>query len=154
MPSHRETQILPYSPRQMFELVADVEKYPQFLPWCRAARVLENEPGSMLAELIIAFKHLSERYTSRVLLQPPAGEHAACAIKVNMTEGPFHHLVNEWDFIPTASGGTQINFFIDFEFRSKFLGALIGGLFNDATEKMMSAFRVRAENLYGKKAAS
>ena len=145
--------MVPYSPRQMFELVAAVDRYPEFLPWCRAARISHKEPGMMLAELIITFKHLSEQYTSKVVLNTPQSEHSPCSIQVNMTEGPFHHLTNEWSFTPHGDG-TQIDFFLDFKFRSKFLEALIGTLFGRATEKMVSAFHARAQALYGSKVAS
>jgi coenzyme Q-binding protein COQ10 len=142
MLSHRETQFSPYSPEQLFDLVADIEKYPQFLPWCRAARVIERKEGEMLAELIISFMHLTERYTSRVVLNRPH------SIDVNMTEGPFEHLVNQWRFKP-KDGGTEIEFFIDFKFRSRILEKMIGPLFSKATDKMTTAFQARARQIYG-----
>jgi coenzyme Q-binding protein COQ10 len=142
MPAHRESIHLPYTQAQLFDLVADVEKYPQFLPWCRAARIHERGEGYMLAELLIAFKGIRESYTSRVELRRPD------AIDVTMVKGPFHYLVNYWRFTPEA-GGTRIDFDLDFRFSSRLLETLIGALFARATEKMVGAFKSRAEQLYG-----
>lgn len=143
MPRHVEQQISPYSPAQLFALVSDVEKYPQFLPWCRAARILQRGENEFLAELIIAFAHISESYVSRVVLQPNS------AIEVKMVRGPFEHLINDWKFTE-VEGGTRIDFALDFKFKNKILEKLIGGLFAKATEKMVSAFKTRADTLYGK----
>lgn len=147
MPSHRETQFLPYSVSELFALVADIEKYPEFLPWCRAARVLERGENEMLGELVICFKHICERYTSRVLLTPAEGNGSA-AIDVSMVKGPFEHLINEWRFTPVPEG-TRLDFYLDFKFRSVFLDKLIGLLFSTATQKMVHAFHARAKALYG-----
>ena len=142
MPAHTEQQISPYSPEQLFALVADVEKYPQFLPWCRAARILSRGENEFTAELIISFAHISESYVSRVALTPSS------AIKVTMIKGPFEYLTNHWKF--TAIGDkTRIDFKIDFKFRSRILDKLIGSLFSKATSKMVSAFKHRADALYG-----
>jgi len=141
MPRHSETQFLPYSPQQLFDLVADVEKYPQFLPWCRAARVVERGEGEFLGELVISFAHMSESYVSRVVLSPYE------KISVTMVRGPFEHLVNEWKFTP-ENGGTRIDFMLDFKFRSRMLEKLMGSLFTKATNKMVDAFKTRAEALY------
>ena len=151
MPTLRQQQTLPYSAQQLFDLVADVERYPEFLPWCRAARILAREEGEFTAELLVSFKHISESYTSRVVLLPAASESAPSRIEVTMTKGPFSHLVNEWDFTPQPEGGTKLDFFIDFGFRSRLLGAMIGPLFSSAAEKMGDAFQSRAEALYGPK---
>ncbi len=145
MLAHSESQHSPYTPQQLFDLVADIERYPEFLPWCRAARILERGGGYVMAELIISFKHLTERYTSRVILDPPH------SIDVTMVKGPFHHLVNRWKFTPAKDGGTQIDFFIDFQFKSRLLEKFIGPVFSKATEKMVAAFETRADALYGKK---
>lgn len=141
MPIHTEQQFSPYSPQQLFDLVADVEKYPEFLPWCRAARILERKDGEFLGELVISFAHFSESYVSRVVLDPPHG------IEVTMVRGPFEHLSNSWKFTP-ENGGTRIDFSLDFKFRSRVLEKLIGGLFSKATAKMVSAFKARADVLY------
>ncbi|NBX03283.1 MAG: type II toxin-antitoxin system RatA family toxin [Alphaproteobacteria bacterium] len=142
MPVLKQTHILPYSAQQLFELVADVERYPEFLPWCRAARITSRGEGEFMAELVISFKHISERYTSRVQLFPHT------RIEVNMVEGPFSHLVNNWDFELQADGSTKVEFFLDFGFRSRLLGAMIGPIFGSAAEKMADAFETRARGLY------
>ena len=148
MPSHDEQQVLPYNTQQMFDLVADIERYPEFLPWCKAARILERREGELVGELAVRFAHMTERYTSRVTLQRPAQPGDTGAIDVTMIQGPFEHLTNRWQFT-RADGGTQVDFFIDFKFRSRLLEKLIGGMFGKATDKMIDAFRQRAEALYG-----
>jgi coenzyme Q-binding protein COQ10 len=148
MPHHTEQQFSPYSPQQLFDLVADIEKYPQFLPWCRAARIIERKDGEFLGELVISFAHLTESYTSRVKLTPPEDSKPGI-IDVVMVKGPFEYLANHWKFTPTE-GGTNIDFSLDFKFRSRILEKLIGSLFGKATAKMVSAFKERATALYGK----
>jgi coenzyme Q-binding protein COQ10 len=133
--------------------VADIERYPEFLPWCRAARILERKENELMAELVISFSHMTESYTSRVVLTPPAADADTGAIDVTMVKGPFEHLVNRWRFTPRAGGGADIDFFLDFKFRSRMLEKLIGSLFGKATAKMVGAFRARADALYaGEKA--
>lgn len=144
MPAHHETQFSPYAPQQIFALVADVEKYPEFLPWCRAARVVERGEGEFLGELVVSFAHMTESYVSRVRLTPYS------AIDVVMVRGPFAHLINRWAFSETDGGGTRIDFSLDFQFRSRLLEKLIGSLFSKATAKMAVAFKERADALYGK----
>lgn len=151
MTHHHDVQYSPYTPRQIFDLVADVPNYPQFLPWCRAARILERKNDHVfLAELVIAYKHLSERYTSRVELVPAEQGRDVYAIQVQMTEGPFHHLRNDWRFTPTPEGGCQIDFELDFAFKSKILDTLLGKFFATVTGRMAEAFKKRADELYGK----
>lgn len=142
MPSHSDSQILPYTPQQLFDLVADVARYPEFLPWCRAARVMEPTPRTFLGELVIHYKGFTESYTSRVLLTPHS------AIEVVMVKGPFEYLTNHWRFTEVKEG-TQVDFVLDFKFRSKLLEAMMGGFFSKATEKMIEAFKDRAASLYG-----
>ena len=145
-----DTQHSPYSPRQVYDLVADVKRYPEFLPWCRAARILEwPEPNIFLAELVIAYKQFRESYTSRVELLPGMTENDLHVINVRMVQGPFHHLTNGWKFLPEAGGGTQIEFELDFAFRSSLLEKMIGGFFGRAAGKMGEAFKQRADQLYG-----
>lgn len=151
MPSHAEIKRMPYSPQQMFNLVVDVERYPEFLPWCRAARVTERKPDYFVGELVISFSHLTERYASKVYPIAPAGEHEGI-ITVTAISGPFKQLSNHWRFVPAEGGGTEIHFSVDFEFRSKLLNSLIGSLFARACEKMGSAFMARADALYGSNA--
>lgn len=150
MTHHHDVQYSPYSPRQIFDLVADVPSYPQFLPWCRAARILRRDSDMVFyAELVIAYKHLSERYTSRVELVPAEDENGIHIIHVKMTEGPFDHLTNEWRISPTPEGSTQIDFILDFAFKSKILDTLLGKFFATVTGRMAEAFKKRADELYG-----
>ncbi len=143
MHSHRETQHSPYTPEQLFALVSDVERYPEFIPWCRAARILERGEGQFLGELMISFANISESYVSRVTLTPHS------AIDVSLVRGPFKKLSNHWRFTAKPGGGTQIDFSLEFEFRSRLLETLIGALFSRATAKMVAAFSTRADALYG-----
>jgi len=143
MPTHAEQRILPYTPEQLFALVADVERYPEFLPWCVASRIRRREGEVFFADLVIGFKMVRERFTSKVTLSRPD------RVDVTYTEGPFHHLNNHWVFRALPDGGTEIDFFVDFEFRSKLLQTLIGALFNEAVKLMVSAFEKRARQLYG-----
>ncbi|MGE3475353.1 MAG: type II toxin-antitoxin system RatA family toxin [Rhodospirillaceae bacterium] len=142
MPVHREKRVLPYTPEQMFTLVADVEKYPEFLPWCVACRIRKQEsPASFTADLQVGFKMVREQFTSRVTLERPN------AIMVTYLNGPFDHLTNEWKFAPSPKG-TEVDFFLSFEFRSRLLQTLIGVLFEEAVHRMVSAFEARAARLY------
>ncbi|BAI72152.1 oligoketide cyclase/lipid transport protein [Azospirillum sp. B510] len=143
MPTHAEKKVLPYTPQQMYDLVADVEKYPEFLPWCLAARIRKREGVVMFADLIIGFKMVRERFTSRVELN-----HPACRIDVQYTDGPFQYLNNHWIFAEHGDG-CCVDFFVDFEFRSKMLQKIMGLLFNEAVRRMVQAFETRAAQLYG-----
>jgi coenzyme Q-binding protein COQ10 len=142
MPIHREKRVLPYTPEQMYALVADVEKYPEFLPWCVACRIRKQEtPTSFIADLQVGFKMVREQFTSRVSLEPQK------AITVSYLSGPFEHLNNEWKFTASPKG-TEVDFFLSFEFRSRLLQTLIGVLFEEAVHRMVSAFETRAAKLY------
>jgi coenzyme Q-binding protein COQ10 len=143
MPTHAEQRVLPYQPMQLFELVADVEKYPEFLPWCLAARVRTRREDEVVADLIIGFKMIRERFTSRVRLNPPARR-----IDVSYQEGPIKYLQNHWVFLPHDQG-CMIDFYIDFEFHSRLLQSVMQPLFNEAVKRMVRAFESRAESLYG-----
>lgn len=142
MPSHAEQRILPYSAEQMFDLVAAVDRYPEFLPWCRGARITAHEGEVFHADLVIGFKMFRERFTSRVELARPE------RIDVVYADGPFRHLENRWGFENRAEG-CLIDFYVDFEFRSALLQALIGALFTEAVHRMVRAFEGRARTLYG-----
>ncbi len=141
MPMHAERRFLPYTPEQLYELVADVGRYPEFLPWCVGARVRKREGNVLTADLIIGFKMFRERFTSRVTLNPPE------RIDVEYTEGPLKYLNNHWVFEP-APGGCIIDFCVDFEFRSAIFQKVIGVLFNEAVRRMVGAFETRAHALY------
>ena len=148
MPTHSETRTLPYGPRQMYDLVADVASYPQFLPWCAAARVRSVTPqgdGStvMEADLVISFKVFRERFTSRVVMWPED-----MRIDTEYLDGPFRYMKSNWVFRP-AEGGCEVDFFVDFEFRNAMLQKVIGVVFNDAMQRIVRAFEARARALYG-----
>lgn len=142
MPTHAEQRVLPYTPEQLFELVADVARYPEFLPWCVASRIRSRDGDVFFADLVIGFKMVRERFTSKVTLSRPG------RVDVTYTEGPFKHLNNHWIFKPHPQG-TEIDFYVDFEFRSKLLQTMIGALFNEAVKLMVGAFEKRARQLYG-----
>src|SRR2546430_2661160 len=142
MPTHAEQRVLPYTPEQLFALVADIERYPEFLPWCVGARIRERKPDLIVADLIIGFRMFRERFTSRVALDPPR------RIDVAYTEGPFRYLNNHWVFDKVA-GGCRLDFFVDFEFKSRILQRVIELLFHEAVRRMVAAFEHRAQQLYG-----
>lgn len=142
MPTHTEKKVLPYTPEQLYALVSDIERYPEFLPWCVAARIRRREGDVLHADLMIGFKMIRERFTSRVVLGDGR-------IDVTYSEGPFKYLTNHWIFQPTPDGGCLVDFFVDFEFRSKVLQKIIGVLFNEAVRRMVAAFETRARELYG-----
>jgi coenzyme Q-binding protein COQ10 len=143
MPTHAEKRVLPYTQEQLFDLVADIERYPEFLPWCLAARVRSREGNMVTADLMIGFKMFRERFTSKVVLNRPH------RVDVSYAQGPFKYLNNHWVFDPMPGGGTCIDFFVDFEFQSAILQKLIGLLFNEAVRRMVYAFEMRAKQLYG-----
>ena len=142
LPHHHEKRTVPYSDEQMFALVADVERYPEFLPWCAATRIRAREENTFTADLIAAFGALREQFTSRVSL-----DSAAKTITIEYIDGPFQHLTNRWHFTP-AGQGCEIDFDIDFRFKSRTLNTLIAGMFARAVEKMTSSFVTRAHTLY------
>ena len=143
MPTHAEQRHSRFTPDQLFDLVADIERYPEFLPWCVAARIRRREGNTIWADLIIGFKMFRERFTSRV-----TADRALHRIDVAYTEGPFRYLNNHWNFKPAPDGGTLIDFYVDFEFRSVLLQKIIGALFGEAVKRMVGAFEHRAEHLY------
>lgn len=143
MPTHAEQRVLPYTPDQLFRLVAEVERYPEFLPWAVAARIRKREGNVIWADLVIGFKMIRERFTSKVTLNEPERR-----IDVEYVEGPFHYLNNHWIFEPHPDG-CLVDFCVDFEFRNKVLQKIIGALFNEAVKRMVAAFETRAHQLYG-----
>ena len=144
MITHAEQRLLGYRPEQMFDLVADIERYPEFLPWCIGARIRERNDTLVVADLIIGFKMIRERFTSRVSLDR---EHLT--IEVAYADGPFKQMTNRWRFEPAPDGRCRIDFYVAFEFRSAMLQKLIGVLFHEAVRRMVSAFETRARKLYG-----
>jgi len=156
MPVHSESRFVPYAPERMFTMVADVPRYPEFLPWCAGARIRARERidgvNRMTADVIVAYKVFRETFTSRVTL---ADNHQS--IDVEYLDGPFTHLINRWSFTPHTDidqqAGTQVGFFVDFDFKSRTLQRMIEARFSDAVVKMGDAFMARAHALYRDDAA-
>ena len=145
MPTHAEKRILRHRPDEIFQIVADVHRYPEFLPWCAAARVLSRDETRLVADLTIGFKMFRETFRSDVALVRPE------LVQVRYLDGPFRYLNNTWK-LREVPQGTEVDFFVDFEFRSRLLQAVIGTVFNEATRVMVRAFERRAMQLYGRQA--
>ena len=147
MPTHSETRKLPYSAQQMYDLVADVGSYPEFIPWTAAARIRsveeQGEKTVMLADLVISFKVFRERFGSRVVLWPED-----LKIDTEYLDGPFRHMISNWSF-RDANGGCEVDFHVDFEFRNRLLQGAATMFFNDAMQRIVRAFERRADELYG-----
>lgn len=147
MPTHSETKTLPYTAQQMYDLVADVAKYPEFLPWCAAARIRSRVPHGAAeiveADLIISFKVFRERFGSRVTLFPEDKK-----IDTEYLDGPFKYMKSNWAFAD-VEGGCDVSFFVDFEFKNAMLQGIIGLVFNEAMQRIVRAFEARAKALYG-----
>ncbi len=143
MPKHKEKRVLPYTPEQMFDLVAAVDRYPEFLPWCISSRITKREGNVFHADIVVGYKMMRERFTSRVTALKP--DH----IQVEYLRGPMKHMSNHWRFIEQEDGSTLIDFYVDFEFKSPLLRSLMGVFFNEIIKRMVSAFEERARELYG-----
>lgn len=142
MPTHAEKRYLPYTPEQMFDLVADVESYAEFLPWCVACRITANEGDMLEADLIIGYKIFREKFKSRVILDRPE------EIRVDYLDGPLKSLSNQWAFIRNSDGTCTIDFYVDFEFKNPRLQNLVNMFFEKVVTRMVGAFEKRAEELY------
>lgn len=142
MPKHEERRTLPFSPDELYALVADVARYPEFLPWCVGARILKRTEAELWADLMIGFKMFRETFTSRVQLKPGV-------IEVEYVKGPLKHLTNRWAFIPEGDGRCTIDFLVDFEFKNHLFEKLVGALFTEAVHRMVMAFETRAHEVYG-----
>lgn len=147
MPRHSEQRFLPYTPDQLFDLVADVKRYDEFLPWVTAVRVRSSSETEMVADLIVGFGAFRERFTSRVAKERPS------RITVDYVEGPLKFLHNEWRFEP-AEGGTNLGFTVEFAFKNRIFEAVAGQVFDRALRKMTNAFEERANALYGSSSSS
>ncbi|HWI75997.1 MAG TPA: type II toxin-antitoxin system RatA family toxin [Sphingomicrobium sp.] len=143
MPRHSETRHLPYTPEQLFELVADVGRYDEFLPWVVAVRIRSSSETETVADLVVGFSAFKERFTSRVV------KHRPDRICVDYIEGPLKYLHNEWEFERAADGGTNLHFSVDFAFKSRLFETLAGQMFDRALRRMTGAFERRAAALYG-----
>lgn len=143
MPSHSEKKVLPYTSEQMFNMIADVAAYPEFLPWCIATRIRTTDETHLVADMVIGFKMFREQFTSRVTLDRPG------VIKVEYEKGPFKYLKNHWVFTEQQEGHCLVDFSVEFEFNSRLLDMAIGKVFTEAVHRMVAAFEKRAEILYG-----
>jgi coenzyme Q-binding protein COQ10 len=143
MPRHSETRYLPYTPEQLFDLVADVGRYDEFLPWVVAVRARSSSETETVADLVVGFNAFKERFTSRVHRERPG------RICVDYVEGPLKYLHNEWRFDRAPDGGTEVHFSVDFAFKSRLFESLAGAMFDRALRRMINAFELRAAALYG-----
>lgn len=142
MPTHAEKRHLPYSAEQLFDLVADVEKYPEFLPWCISCHIRKKEGNVLHADLVIGYKMFREKFGSKVTLERPGHIH------VEYLSGPMKYLSNHWKFVPEKDGSCTIDFYVDFEFRNMVFQRLMGVFFNEIVRRMVAAFEARANALY------
>ena len=147
MPGIRETRAMPYTAEQMFDLVADVDRYPEFLPWVIATRIKSDSETEMVADMLVGFKALKEKFTSRVV------KHRPDELQVTYVDGPLRDLDNVWRF-RNVGGGCEIDFAVDFAFRNPLFEKIAGQYFDRAFRKMVSAFEERAAALYGSSSSS
>ena len=145
MTVHAEKRTINHRPKDLYQLVADVRAYPEFLPWCLASRIRYETDHELAADLIIGFNLFRERFTSYVILDPDE-----LRINVEYAEGPFKYLTNQWIFHDHPYG-CEIEFYVDFEFNSRLLQTMIESLFTEAVKKMVRAFEIRADELYSRK---
>jgi len=153
MPQFTTKRAVRHAAAEMFDLVADVEHYPEFVPLCRALRVRKRLPQPdgvevLVADMTVAYKLVRESFTSRVTLDRPHLQ-----VLVEYLEGPFSRMENRWTFSPTGEGTCEVRFFISYEFKSRALGLLIGGMFDLAFRRFAAAFERRADEVYGRNLA-
>ena len=144
MPRHSEKRYLSHSPENLYSLVADIEKYPEFLPWCKALNIISQNGNLVKAEMVIGFKFFREKFTTEVSLTPKT------RIDVKYLNGPFKYLQNHWSFESNGEDGCKIDFFVDFEFKSPILQKMMGLVFSEALAKMILAFENRADIVFKK----
>ena len=153
MPHFTTKRRVRHSAADMFDLVADVERYPEFVPLCKALKVRERSGSAarhetIVADMTVSFKLVRETFRSRVTLDRPNLQ-----VLVEYLQGPFSHMENRWSFKPTGEATCEVEFFIDYEFRSRTLGLLMGGMFDVAFRRFAAAFEARADKVYGGKSA-
>lgn len=141
MPQHREVRFLPHTQEQLFDLVADVDNYAEFLPWVIATRIKSRTQTELVADMVVGFKVFRETFTSRVVLERPNHIH------IDYISGPLKFLYNDWRFSP-LEGGCEVEFHVDFAFRQSLLNALAGSYFDEAFRRMVGAFEARAAQIY------
>ncbi|HJR56157.1 MAG TPA: type II toxin-antitoxin system RatA family toxin [Rhizomicrobium sp.] len=139
---HKEVRLVPHSAELMYRVVADVEQYPQFLPWVLGLRVKSRSGHIVFAEMMVGYKSFREKYTSKIVLDP-----AALTVNVTQADGPFRKLETHWRFTPRGPQACEVHFAIDFEFRNRLLGAVAGAAFEKALLRMTEAFEARAAAL-------
>ncbi|MDE1152155.1 MAG: type II toxin-antitoxin system RatA family toxin [Micavibrio sp.] len=144
MPSHQEKRVVPYTSEQLFDLVMDIEKYPEFLPWCLGARINQKKRDDLSADVIVGYKVFREKFSSRVHYMRP--KH----IEVEYMKGPMRHLHNRWIFKDLRGGKCEVDFYVDFSLKTKLFEKLVDQFFHRALVKMINAFEARAEDLYGR----
>ncbi|MCT4656124.1 MAG: type II toxin-antitoxin system RatA family toxin [Cohaesibacter sp.] len=151
MPKFQTRRQVSHSAQRMFNLVADIERYPEFVPLCQSLHVrgrqMQGEQEIVVADMTIAYKMIRESFTSKVTLRPQPRE-----ILVEYLDGPFKHLENKWSFLPVPGKGEdvcEVSFYIDYEFRNRMLSGLMGAVFDKAFHKFSSAFEQRADRIYG-----
>ena len=153
MPNFSTTRTVAHSPQHMFDLVADVEKYPEFLPLCESLTVRQRRERDhrtlLIADMTVGYKAIRETFTSQVLLKPDE-----MVIDVKYVDGPFRHLDNRWTFVANEAGGCEVGFWIDYAFKSRMLGMLMGTMFDRAFHRFSAAFEKRADAIYGRRAES
>jgi coenzyme Q-binding protein COQ10 len=153
MPTFRTTRAVKHTPAQMFALVADVERYPEFLPLCEDLRVMRRVQSgegivTLVAAMTVGYKAIKETFTTRVTLDDPRMK-----IQVEYVEGPFKYLENRWTFRETPTG-CDVEFYINYEFKSFALGVLMGSVFDKAFRKFAEAFEERADEIYGRRSVA
>ncbi len=148
MPGIRDSRELPYTPEQMYDLVADVGRYAEFLPWVIATRVRSDSETEMVADMVVGFNALRERFTSRV------EKHRPDFLRVHYVDGPLRDLDNQWRFSPVGDHSCRVDFCVDFAFKSRMFEALAGQYFDRAFRRMVEAFEARAAVLYGNNSSS
>ncbi|MFC0242818.1 type II toxin-antitoxin system RatA family toxin [Rhodopseudomonas telluris] len=149
MPQFSSKRRVPHSAQQMFDLVADVERYPQFVPLCKALKIRERTPQPdgtevVIADMTVSFKLVQETFTSRVTL-----DRANMKILVEYLRGPFSNLENRWTFVPKTERACEVGFFLAYEFKSRMLATLMGAMFDTAFHRFAAAFETRADQVYG-----
>jgi coenzyme Q-binding protein COQ10 len=145
MPSHSESRIVPYSSEQLFDLVLDIEKYPEFLPWCLGARINERSKSDLDADVLVGYKMFREKFSSRVHFT------RSKEIEVEYLKGPMRHLHNKWVFMDMKSNQCKVDFYVDFTLKSKLFESFVDQFFQKALVKMINAFEARAIEVYGAK---
>jgi coenzyme Q-binding protein COQ10 len=153
MPQFRTTRRVRHSASDMFDLVADVERYPEFVPLCQSLKVRRRSASgegieTLVADMTVAYKLIRETFTSRVTLDRPN-----LTILVEYLDGPFSRMENRWDFKPTGERGCEVQFFISYEFKSRVLGMMMGAMFEAAFRRFAEAFERRADAVYGRATA-